>query len=385
MHVTRSLRNRLVACLTMLALLTGIAEFAHASSQRAGCGDADTSGTVTAIDALTVLRRSVGYGATCDICVCDSNGDKRIMASDALLVLQAAVGFSSALACPRCADFGFPESQFCLGTHIVIPSAALPAGLSAEGCALVEQGAQNGCVGTIERTGEGLVIDVRHSEDTYEYCDLYQSIFTCDVSAKQADAMSAAAKVACPCCSIECPERTLCNDVGDHGCASTGAASQAMPKPPMSQRSPTIVSKSNVTATSIVSTTTPSQTVTSSSTESPCGTCCNMDELGDIEIPETPPLFTSLLVRVHGETTPYGCLFCYPSESETDRDIYIGHKDDDSATICIVDAHGLSSSGTIGDCEGYGLLEYGPAEVLHATGINFEPIDTLPAVNFKQH
>src|SRR6185369_9816152 len=189
MHVTGSPANRLVVVITMLALLTVIAGVSYASSGRAECGDADTSGTVTAIDALTVLRRSVGYGATCDICVCDSNGDKKILASDALLVLQAAVGLSSALACPRCADFGIPEAQTCLGAHIFIPSVALPGGLSAEDCALVEQGAQNGCVGTIERTGDGLIIDVRHSEDTYENCDLYQSIFTCDVSAKQADAM----------------------------------------------------------------------------------------------------------------------------------------------------------------------------------------------------
>ena len=67
------------------------------------CGDADNSQTITASDALVILRGAVGAGR-CDVCLCnvdDSPGG--VSASDALRLLRAAVGIGGiALVCPSC-------------------------------------------------------------------------------------------------------------------------------------------------------------------------------------------------------------------------------------------------------------------------------------------
>ncbi len=65
-------------------------------------GTALTAGTVTASDALFVLRAAVGV-AVCADCVCDVNENGSITASDALAVLQAAVGAQVTLSCSSCA------------------------------------------------------------------------------------------------------------------------------------------------------------------------------------------------------------------------------------------------------------------------------------------
>jgi hypothetical protein len=56
-------------------------------------GDADGSGTVTALDALIALKLAIGsLDRRCPLCLCDLNASGAITASDALLVLRLAVG-----------------------------------------------------------------------------------------------------------------------------------------------------------------------------------------------------------------------------------------------------------------------------------------------------
>lgn len=62
---------------------------------------ASPRGKVSAADALYVLRAAVGL-ESCDLCICDINGNGGIQSSDALLVLQLAVGFDIPLRCPPC-------------------------------------------------------------------------------------------------------------------------------------------------------------------------------------------------------------------------------------------------------------------------------------------
>jgi hypothetical protein len=59
-------------------------------------------GAITASDALHVLRSSVG-SASCDLCLCDVNGNGTTTASDALAVLRSAVGLGENLQCVACA------------------------------------------------------------------------------------------------------------------------------------------------------------------------------------------------------------------------------------------------------------------------------------------
>jgi hypothetical protein len=62
------------------------------------CGDASGDGTITAGDALFILRSAVG-GSPCPIAVCDADGNGKLSAGDALRVLKAAVGAAIDLVC----------------------------------------------------------------------------------------------------------------------------------------------------------------------------------------------------------------------------------------------------------------------------------------------
>jgi hypothetical protein len=65
------------------------------------CGDYNGDGSVKAGDALGVLQTGVGTG-TCELCVCDVNDSETMTATDALLVLRVAVGQDLELTCPDC-------------------------------------------------------------------------------------------------------------------------------------------------------------------------------------------------------------------------------------------------------------------------------------------
>jgi hypothetical protein len=64
------------------------------------CGDATYDETITASDALAILRCAVG-SVECSVCVCDVNGSG-VSATDALTVLKLAVGQAVTLTCPAC-------------------------------------------------------------------------------------------------------------------------------------------------------------------------------------------------------------------------------------------------------------------------------------------
>lgn len=64
------------------------------------CGDANSDGDVTALDALLVLKNAVGGGA-CVLARCDYNGDGDVTASDALAILKKSVGQPVPSMCPE--------------------------------------------------------------------------------------------------------------------------------------------------------------------------------------------------------------------------------------------------------------------------------------------
>ena len=73
--------------------------------QRSGaCGDADANGTISAADALRVLRRSIDLGvpSDCELCRCDVDSGGSVTATDALVVLRKAVGVDVPLNCSVC-------------------------------------------------------------------------------------------------------------------------------------------------------------------------------------------------------------------------------------------------------------------------------------------
>jgi hypothetical protein len=65
------------------------------------CGDPTGDGRITATDALGVLRAAVGSDA-CQLCVCDVDSSGIISAVDALRTLSVSVGQISGLSCPLC-------------------------------------------------------------------------------------------------------------------------------------------------------------------------------------------------------------------------------------------------------------------------------------------
>jgi hypothetical protein len=76
-------------------------ESCNASCERLACGDPDDTEVVTAVDALYILRTSVGT-RTCDLCVCDVDLSGGTAASDALRALRKGVGQTVELTCPAC-------------------------------------------------------------------------------------------------------------------------------------------------------------------------------------------------------------------------------------------------------------------------------------------
>ncbi len=65
------------------------------------CGDATAPAGVSASDALAALRTAVLL-SDCSVCACDANDSGTVTASDALLILKASVGQNVNLACPFC-------------------------------------------------------------------------------------------------------------------------------------------------------------------------------------------------------------------------------------------------------------------------------------------
>jgi hypothetical protein len=65
------------------------------------CGDSNDDGQTSAVDALAALVTGVGLGS-CSLSRCDVDGSGSVTATDALILLRVAVGEPIELACPSC-------------------------------------------------------------------------------------------------------------------------------------------------------------------------------------------------------------------------------------------------------------------------------------------
>jgi len=65
------------------------------------CGDTNNDLEVSASDALFSLLTAVGI-ESCDLCLCDANGSGSITSVDALSILNTAVGAGPTMLCPPC-------------------------------------------------------------------------------------------------------------------------------------------------------------------------------------------------------------------------------------------------------------------------------------------
>jgi hypothetical protein len=65
------------------------------------CGDANGNRELTVVDALAVLRASVG-STECPVCLCDVDSSTQVTASDARSVLLVSVGLQVDLVCSSC-------------------------------------------------------------------------------------------------------------------------------------------------------------------------------------------------------------------------------------------------------------------------------------------
>jgi hypothetical protein len=296
------------------------------------------------------------------------------------------VGVPATLACPICTEgagtaFRLNADRDCFGAHVEIPRSALPADLSLLSCTTDPALVPRGCGLSLQVGDDGVVFDMRH-------CASRDRVFSCVMPAAAAAAFAEQADVQCGCGCGKCPTAPrLCTTAVDgEKCSAAPASTPTAPPAIVSTATPAPV-KASAREEAIVSTTTTEGnaiTTTTSSSVSFCGTCCNLDELGQIEIanPSPAPL-TELLVRVKSDYRG-GCVFCYrdlatySGEVLTDNDWY--GSGGDSVSICIRDHSGFDPTSVLAGCEGHGLFETGPATVVYARGMNFEKVDPLPSV-----
>jgi hypothetical protein len=87
----------------VLCALVAMLAFPSASPAAKGdCGQPLSSGSVpTAVDCSSILRSALGI-SSCEICICDVNGNQSVNTTDALVCLKAAVGQGVTLDCPPC-------------------------------------------------------------------------------------------------------------------------------------------------------------------------------------------------------------------------------------------------------------------------------------------
>ena len=97
--------TKVVVAIAVVALQAGAGvPWSNAQTGPGGnaCGQpVSTGSSSTATDALFVLRAAVG-AASCDLCICDVDGNGLVSATDALQTLKISVGQSLPLACPAC-------------------------------------------------------------------------------------------------------------------------------------------------------------------------------------------------------------------------------------------------------------------------------------------
>ena len=340
----------------------------------ARCGDADGNGATTSTDALLAIRAAVGIGP-CAPCVCDADGSGGHTAADALAVLRAAVGVPATLACPICTEgsgtaFDLDVDRDCFGARVEIPRNALPADLNLLSCTVDPALRTRSCETSLEVGDDGVVFDLRG-------CSHHDTVFSCVMPAAATAGFAEHASVRCGCGCRECPTAPkLCARGPEGEPCSAAPASVSRPGPmPTKPAFEAAVVTSTVTESAQLSTTT-------SSSVSFCGTCCNLEELGQIEVASPAPL-TELLVRVKSDYRGE-CVYCYRDLANYSGEVYTSNdgwdSGGDSVSICVIDHEGFDAQGVVAGCEGHGLFVGGAAEVVYARGLNFETIDPLPPV-----
>lgn len=233
-------------CLRVFAailLTSGLA--AGTASATMKCGDQNNNGTVTAGDALAILRVSVG-SFYCDNCVCDANQSNSITAGDALMVLKFAVGQPIVLKCPPCPCDQTPAPQCggqCEGGRMCAVSPWDDTGNSCEcvtACEISEAPAcGGGCEGS-EREGDVCThVTFTAGSDVREQCEcMPPGTKACsDTSAPQCGGICGAghecrsqsgkckcvqlpvqgpcAEAEAPACAGTCGPETICQPSGD--------------------------------------------------------------------------------------------------------------------------------------------------------------------------
>lgn len=137
------------------------------------CGDTDDDGDQDAVDALYVLRASIGL-ESCTLLICDVTGDLKVRASDALRLLQFSVGLPVLLECPdlsvTCGNGFLEEKETCDDGD----SEWMPGEFCNSACLLVKCGDTDDS-GTVSVIDAQYILNVAVGNRT---CDL----FVCDIT-----------------------------------------------------------------------------------------------------------------------------------------------------------------------------------------------------------
>jgi len=208
------------------------------------------------------------------------------------------------------------------------------------------------CQSSVTVGEDGLTFDLRN-------CRYNDRLFSCVTPPATAAAIAANAHVNCGCGCGDCPTApALCTTTQNGTSCST-------PESP----APALVHREAHSLATVTVTESPASETSVVSSTSFCGTCCNMDELGQLSATSEVP-YTELLVRLNA--APDGdCLFC-------DSYVNLGPDGYGAMLACIVDHGGVTEHTITTSCEGHGSFEFGPGEVIRARGLNFEPIAPLP-------
>lgn len=352
------------------------------------CGDGDENGVVTAADALSALRSSVGL-ERCAPCACDADGSGAHTASDALVVLRTAIGLVAELACPICSEgtgVPFDIPMGCAGAHVTVPRDALPANLDLVSCSASPNLSARGCKLSLTVDEEGLVFDARGSGEQLfgrgQSCPLSGAVFACHVPDENVGAIARNAVVECACGCRECTEAPRL-------CSSSSEGRACSPEKPLVAVGPVRpagVEHRGVESPTVAFTSEPPTVVTTSTSTPFCGTCCNLDELGTLRMQENEPTITELRVRVRHDYDG-DCFECYsidPTGIRTEAYVPGYQKEGEFREICIIDHDGIQGPFDFATCEGYGDFDFGPVEVLFARGKNFERLATPPVITMEK-
>ena len=105
------------------------------------CGDANCTNSISATDALVVLKKAVFLPVTCPVCRCDVNNSGGVSATDALVVLKKSVFLPVTLTCAGtdgAADCTGADACSATTTTVSTPTTTLPSGELGVACTSAE-------------------------------------------------------------------------------------------------------------------------------------------------------------------------------------------------------------------------------------------------------